>query len=168
MLRNIQRRITVLEKAAVADLKRRRQIVESALRQLEDRHMEPLVIAVRAEREGRALSADESAAKQAYREVLTQECRSNGYSSVAGFEDALDLKLVVMYAMADRIASSMSLQELDLVESAAKAPNKGRAVTPEEAAALQKWMAESNRLDRLAGFDVPADEEAGDQTNVSV
>ncbi len=158
MKRNMHRRIEALEKAAAADLKRRQKIAEAALDRLEDRHTEPFVSAFGADREGRALTGDESAARQAYRELLTQECRSNGYSSVAGFEDALPIRLAVIRALIrTEFVRSLSYSEWDLVDSAAKALEEGRDATPEEAALLQKWMAEDRRLSRLAGLDVPAE-----------
>jgi hypothetical protein len=86
MVRNLRRRVEALEKAWTAELNNRQAIAEKALNGLQPATLELFISAFGAEREGRVLSGDESAAKQAYAKAVSNECHWAGYSSAAGFE----------------------------------------------------------------------------------
>ena len=150
-MRNLRRRIEVLERARSAARDDRQAIATRALNGLWQPQMEGLIGAFGAQREGRELSADESAAKQAYAEALTRECRLAGYASSEGFEDALDIR----EAMNRVVALRMSRSGVELALRALEAQEEGLVATQEESDALQRCNGERFQLGRLAGFRVP-------------
>lgn len=149
-MRNLRRRIEALEKARSTVRHDRQLIAKKALSWLWLPELERLISAHGAEREGRELSGEESAAKQAYTQALTRECRWAGYPSIAGFEGALDIREAI-----GRVVR-VSDEELGLAIRAMEARQEGRTAAQDESVALQKWHAEWIRLLRLAGFPAPA------------
>lgn len=162
MSRSISRRIEVLEKAAHVVCNRRRDIALNAFRRLQYAQMELLISAFGGAIDGRAISADEIAADQVYRETLSLECRLAGYSYVEGVEYTLGIRDALNVAL-NRWRSNLEGFEWGNTLSAIGI--RGRPLTPEETAALQKYNAQDARLHRLAGLPVPA--EAGDSQEVS-
>jgi hypothetical protein len=152
MMHNLRRRIEVLERARPAACQDRRVIATRALDRLWPSEVESLIGACGAEREARQLRTEESAAKQAYMEALTRECRWAGYPSIEGFEDALD----ICDAMHIVLALRMSGPGLEFAERALEAQQRGLAATQEESTALQMCNTEWTRLWRLAGMGGPA------------
>ena len=149
-MRNLLQRIGALERKRTAKRKDRQSIAEKALTWLWLPQLEQLISAHGAEREGRDLSEAESAAKLAYTQALTRECRWAGYPSIEGFEGALDI------CEAFPCVLQVSDEEFELAIRASRAAQEGRTATQEESAALQKHNAEWIRLWRLAGFPAPA------------
>ena len=155
-MRNLRRRIEVLERARSAARDDRQAVANRALRRLRQPELEGVIGAFGAEREGRDLSADESAAKQSYTEALTRECRLAGYASSGGFKDAFHIPGAIIMALAGQMSDS----ELSVAIRAKEALQEGRTPSPEESAALQTWDAQWARLTLLAGLPVPTGEDA--------
>jgi len=149
-MRNLHQRIEALERKRTAARKDRQLIAKNALVFLWRPELEQLISAHGAEREGRDLSEAESAAKQAYTQALTGECRRAGYPSIKGFEGALDIREAFPCVL------RVSDKELQLTKGALIAAQEGRTATQDESAALQKCNAEWIRLLRLAGFPASA------------
>jgi phage terminase large subunit-like protein len=151
MMRNLLRKITALEKAQTAERDHRPSIAKSALSRLRPAELQQLISAFGAERAGRALSGNESAAKQAYTKALSRECHWAGYPSTAGFESAPN----IIDALKTASLRALSDSEVELAQRGLEAAEEGRTVTPDESAALQKCTAEYARLERLAGIRAP-------------
>jgi hypothetical protein len=90
MMRNLAGRIDHLEKAALALQRKHKDIEMRALVQLKPDQAKSLFSSVRAERQGRPLKAAESAARQAYSQLVEAECRYARLSSNGLFKPNLD------------------------------------------------------------------------------
>jgi hypothetical protein len=155
-MHKLLRRIEKLEGVRSQARRDRRKIADNALNWLRLEALEGLIGAFGAERQGRELSAGESAAKLAYQKVLTMECGRAGYASSAGFDGEFDIHDAITRAFAFRMDS----QTLELSLEACMAGLQGLTPTPEQSDALQAHEAEISRLKRLAGLQAPA----GDDT----
>jgi hypothetical protein len=124
-------------------------IVAHALYLLSPEEKELLLLASVADREGRALTASQAAARQAYRSALRRECLGARHRSTAGFEDSPPLHQIMVTASLSRL----SLEELELVRSGMLAQQEGRAVNEFEAAALRAYQCGWERLCEMAGYD---------------
>lgn len=149
-MRNLRRRIEVLEKSSQTVQDQRKRIIEGVLSRLDPTVAESLLSAFGAERVGRNLSDTEEAAKHAYLQALLQECPAIGHAG-RDLANTLDPRHLVIVAW----AHCMSTPELHLVGSAMRATEAGRSVTEEESAAIQAGNKEWLRLWRLAGFHRP-------------
>lgn len=130
------------------------EIVRTALSEIGPEKAYWLLSAYGAKRARRALNAEESAAKEAYAEALTQECRMVNAPIIKGF-DAFDVEAAVDAAR----ELSATEQRIYLALNAMDAINEGRTPSEEECAALQAMDATEIELWRLAGFEVAGPEE---------
>jgi hypothetical protein len=101
--------------------------------------------ALGAERVSREFTDAELAAKEKYLRALKQETRLAGYSSFAGFEYAFDLNCLVI-----RSLSRITDDDLRLMIRAGRAAEEGQEATPEESAAVAKYIAEKTKCVHLA------------------
>ena len=146
-LRNIRRRIEVLESRQLAEPRKREQIASRAFDALGIHGpavQERLITALVAERNYRPLTADEAHSMQAYKTQLLEECREAGYNSIEGFEDAL--RGYGAATLFIRITHRMSPQQMVLLISALRAFKRNRDLSPSESSALDKWLFETDRL----------------------
>jgi len=155
MIHKLDRRIKALERAQLGRCNDRRLIAGNALSSAFSWHstsisrdLESFFSAIGAEREGRDLSEEESAARRAYEEALTRKCRTAGYPSSKGFKGALSIG----DALSDAMAMSFFREELELAMRAGEAEAEGRSATQEESAALQAINVQRSRLIRLAAI----------------
>ena len=145
MMNNLRRRIEKLELRKLAAGQVSPDTVDQALSR-NPGNAELLIRALRAEREGRELSADEFRGKQAFRQAMIQVC---GSSFREGFEDAVDISKVVNYAFMWN-----SHSEFFIVENFEQYKEEGAVERPHVSAARQKLDAEWNRLCSMAGSPV--------------
>jgi len=146
MKRDLIRRIEALEIKQSARAHDRKAIAERALGSLfwiEERVQ--FLSALGAERVSREFTDAELAAKEKYLRALKQETRLAGYSSFAGFEYAFDLNCLVI-----RSLSRITDDDLRLMIRAGRAAEEGQEATPEESAAVAKYIAEKTKCVHLA------------------
>jgi hypothetical protein len=147
-MRNRHRRIAALERSRAVQHQQDEAIVVSALHQLSMKEIELLILASVADRASHALTESECAARQSYRLALRRECLWAGRRSTEGFEETPALRQVIVIAHARRLSD----EDLKLVVSGLHAQQEGRAVSTDEAAALQTCQFEWERLCEMAGF----------------
>jgi hypothetical protein len=110
--------------------------------------MELLLLAFVANREGRALTEPQANARQACQSAIRTECLRAGRRTAAGFEDRPSLRQIMVTANFRRLTR----QELELVHSGLQAQQEGRAVSTDEATALQSAQSGWKRLCEMAGY----------------
>src|SRR5262249_1524245 len=97
-MRSLHRRIAVLERSAAVQHQHDEPIVKQVLHKLSPQEMELLILASVADREGRALTELEWAARQAYRLALLQECVVAGRRPTEGLEAPSALHQILVSA----------------------------------------------------------------------
>jgi hypothetical protein len=142
MTRNLRNRIQALERIRSAVLKDRQQIANGALSGLSLTTLELLYSGLAAPVVGRSPTSEENEARKEYMEDLTRDCRLAGYSSVEGFEDALDVHQIRIILIAIRMPPS----ELQLAKAGREAQRDGRVPTLGESAALELCDAYTKHL----------------------
>lgn len=120
MMHSLRRRIEALEKIRLAARYIDPEILSHALFRIQDGDAERLISALRAEREGRELTADEFAAKQLYRKRLSQ--LSHG-DSIEGFEYVVDIREVMKRVLLEHLRPVMHA-----IIRAQEAQREGRAL----------------------------------------
>lgn len=146
-MRNFRRRIEALEKSSSWQRDALRDIGQSAMGWPDQ--VELLVAAFGADRVGRPLTELEVSARRAYAEALERECRWAGLPATAGSGLTFDLHHATIRLLAHRLLP----EGLQLCLSGATAAQEGRAPSEREAAAIQAYHSEMERLSQLAGFD---------------
>lgn len=137
-----------MERSAAVQHQQDEAIVKQVLHKLSPQEMELLILASVADREGRALTELEWAARQAYRLALLQECVVAGRRPTEGLEAPSALHQILVSAHLGRL----SREDLVLVSSGLQAQQEGRPVSTSEAAALQTFQCEWERLIEMAGL----------------
>jgi hypothetical protein len=146
-MRWLLRRIEALERSMAAQHDQDKAIVVRTLYRLSPEELELLLLASVTDREGRALTESQAAARQAYQSALRSECLAAGRRSTAGFEDSPPLHQIMVTANLSRL----SMEELRLARSGMRAQQEGRAVSAGEAAALRAHQCGWERLCEMAG-----------------
>jgi hypothetical protein len=147
-MRKMLRRIAALEKWMAEQQKQDDAIAVGAMHRLSLEEAELLLLASVAHREGRSLTEPQMAAKQAYHLAIQRGCLGAGRRSTWGFEDIPSLDGLIVRASLLRLSRA----ELELVRNGILAQQEGRPVSAEEAATLQIWTNEWERLCELTGF----------------
>ncbi len=149
----IRGRIEVLEKAASARRTACRGIANKALESLSHESVELLIGAFGAERIGRRLTERESGARKAYAQALKQQCQAARLNATVRYEHIDYLPYAITMALARKIL----YETLELVQQAIE---HGGELSEAESEAVELYVAESERLYQLAGFQSAAEFEA--------
>src|SRR5262249_9198217 len=110
--------------------------------------LELLISARGAEREGRPLGADETAARQAYAAAVQRHGRGAG----VGLQGTSPSTLTIKQAIIRVLAEPLSADDLSLASKAYQAAEQGVELSADEGAALQTYTASLLRLCQQAGF----------------
>ena len=158
-MRNLIRRIEALEKSTSALRQARQAMADQALETLSLQDLELLISAFGGDREGRALTQGESAARQAYGSALESQSQRNRLRWPTRLERIPNLD-TIHTAIIIVLGRHCSDEELELAVAGSRAQQQGRTPTERELVALQATAAQGQRLCHRAGFQSEAELES--------
>lgn len=150
-MKSFIKRIDALERRTAAIRRVHQRISERALGGLSEGHLESVISAYGADRQGRALTEQEAAARAAYGAAFERESQRTQLRAVQRSATIPDIH-VVHQAMLIATARRFSGEQLNLIVAACQAQEQGRQLNERESSTLQACNEYWKRLFGLAGF----------------
>ena len=150
-MKSFIKRIDALERRTAVIRRVHQRISELALGGLSEEHLESLISAYGADRQGRVLTEQEVAARAAYGAAFEREYQPTHLRAARRFATIPDIH-VVYNAMMIATSRRFSGEQLELVVAASQAQERGRQPTERESSTLQACNECLAHLFGLAGF----------------